>query len=182
MKAALHLRWRRWSWFAQRQFGLAGAAGAVLVLAAAAAALATGALEDRRQALLHDYALRLDAQSRVTSARTDAVDPRDAAWQAIPADAERGAAVARLLRLLEAAPVQASGAQYRLEDGEAGLRRLRVTVPVRGGYAGVRALAARVLEALPHAALDGVDLEREAGSSELNGRLRLSLFFRREGA
>jgi hypothetical protein len=172
MKAALAIRWRRWSWFLRHQLGLAGAV---------AAATATQWLDEQRRHVLHKHVAQLDASARLSQVAAPAIDPRDVAWQAIPGDAERGAVLARLLATLEQARVEVSGAQYRLED-EAGLRRLRVTVPVRGGYAGVRALAVSVLNGMPNAALDGLELDRDAEAVVVNGRLRLSLFFRKEGA
>ena len=44
----------------------------------------------------------------------------------------------------------------------------------------VRRLVASLLNDLPHAALDGLDLERGADGQTLGGVVRLSLFFRQE--
>lgn len=183
MKARLAVLWRRMQWRAVRQLGWHGALGLVLMAAALAAALAGRGFEAERQQLLQRHVADLDARVRVSAAAASApMDPRDAAWQALPADSRRGATVAQLLRLLEAARVEVRGAQYRLEDSGAGLRRLRVTVPVRGGYAGVRSLAVTVLNRLPNAALDGFELDSDDENAQLTGQLRLSLFFRKEGA
>lgn len=171
--AALRLRW---VW--RQRMGLAGAGGVAMALAAVAAALAGQALQTQREALLRQHAVRLDTSVRLTSAAPGA-DPRDAAWLAIPVDAQRGANLSTLLALLKRSRAEVTGAQYRLEDAEPGLRRLRVTLPVRGAYSSVRALVVELLNGLPNAALDGLDLEREADSGTVSGRLRLSLFFRR---
>lgn len=184
MKGSLAVFWRRAHWLAVQRVGWVGALGLGLAVAAALLAVASSQLETERSRLLRQHVEFLDRSARVTLAADGPArrDPRDALWEALPPDARRGATVAELLRLLETAKVEVSGAQYRLEDTEAGLRRLRVTVPVRGGYGGVRNLVVTVLNGLPNAALDGFELDREADDSLLTGQLRLSLFFRKGAA
>ena len=95
--------------------------------------------------------------------------------------ARRGETVAAVLALLEQAKVQADRAEYSAEDEAPGLVRMRVVVPVKGSYAATRDTIAKVLNALPHAALDSLMLERGANpGDELSGQLHLSLFFRKE--
>lgn len=183
MKTALAVAWRRARWRAVTQLGWHGALGLLLLVAAAAAALAARGFEAERAQLLRRHVAELDQRVRVSAAAASAaVDARDAAWQALPHDRRRGANVAALLKLLEGARIEVSGAQYRMEEAPAGLRRLRVTVPVRGGYAGVRSLVVRVLNEMPNAALDGFELDLDEEAAQLTGQLRLSLFFRKEGA
>lgn len=182
MKPALVVFWRRARWQAVTQLGWHGALGLVLALAAVAAAVVAHDFEAERERLLRRHVADLDARTRLGAAGPAAPDARDVAWRDLPPDRRRGATVVELLKLLEAARVEVSSAQYRLEDAPAGLRRLRVTLPVRGGYAGLRALVARVLNQMPNAALDGFELDRGEASSQVDGQLRLSLFFRREGA
>lgn len=172
--AALRLRW---IW--RQRMGWVGAGGVAMAAAAVAAALAGQALQSQREALLRQHALRLDASVKMVSA-TPGPDPRDTAWLAIPVDAQRGAHLSTLLALLKRSRAEVTGAQYRLEDVEPGLRRLRVTLPVRGAYSSLRGLVVELLNGLPNAALDGFDVEREADSGTVSGRLRLSLFFRQE--
>jgi hypothetical protein len=52
---------------------------------------------------------------------------------------------------------------------------------VRGEYGAVRELIAKLLNQMPNAALDEVQLERVGNAgAEVGGSLRISLFFRRE--
>jgi hypothetical protein len=89
--------------------------------------------------------------------------------------------IGELLVLLGKGGVSADQAEYSAEDVEPGLVRLRVVLPVEGGYGPMRRLVAEVLNAMPYAALDVLELERSSATAvSLNGRLRLSLFFRRE--
>lgn len=172
--AALRLRW---IW--RQRMGWAGAGGVAMAVAAVTAALAGQTLQSQREALLRQHVVRLDAQVKLSNA-TPGPDPRDAAWLAIPLDAQRGAQMSTLLTLLKRSRAEVTGAQYRLEDTEPGLRRLRVTLPVSGAYSSLRTLVAELLNSLPNASLDGFDVEREADSGVVSGRLRLSLFFRRD--
>jgi hypothetical protein len=131
------------------------------------------ALAAQRQALLQRAAPASDA----------ALIPAHAQWLArLPAAAERGPVLARLLTVLDEAAALAEGADYAAEAQAPGLLRLRVTIPVQGRYAPLRELVARLLQALPNAALDALVLERSSdpGAVALHGRLQLSLFFRQE--
>lgn len=169
----------RWRWVWQQRMGWPGAAGAALLLAAVAATGAGQALQAQRETLLRQHVARLDASVKVASS-TPGPDPRDAAWMAIPVEGQRGAQLSTLLSLLKRSRAEAHGAQYRLEDTEPGLRRLHVTLPVRGSYASVRSLVAELMNTLPNASLDGMDLEHETEGGTVSGQLRLSLFFRRD--
>jgi len=184
MKPDLLVFWRKSRWLALHRVGWLGALGVALAAAAVALAVATQRLEQERSQLLQRHVAFLDASVRVSAGTPGSAqrDPRDALWEALPSDARRGATVAQLLKLLESAKVEVSGAQYRMEDAGAGLRRLRVTVPVSGAYGGVRSLVVNVLNGLPNAALDGFELDREPDGGLLTGQLRLSLFFRKGAA
>ncbi|CAD5373346.1 putative transmembrane protein [Rubrivivax sp. A210] len=116
------------------------------------------------------------AQARAVRAAADA---REQARAALPSVAQRGASIARLVGLLERAQVGADSADYTAEDVEPGLVRLHIAVPFKGGYPALRRLVASVLNAMPHAALDGTTIEKDADEG-LSGHLRFSLFFRRE--
>jgi hypothetical protein len=60
--------------------------------------------------------------------------------------------------------------------------RLQATLPLSGSYTGLRRYVAAVLNALPHAALESLSLERaDAQSPQLQATARLVLFYRAEG-
>jgi hypothetical protein len=173
----------RWQW--QRQLGWPGALCLLLLLAAAVMAVAVRPnLQDRQRELLRAHVARLDATVKVADAASAATaqrDPRDAARDLLPPLAQRGKSVARLLKLLEEAKLTAQRGEYSVEDQAPGLVRLRVSLPVSGGYGALRELVATLLNDMPHVALDSMDLERAAdGGGQVSGHLRLSLFFRKE--
>lgn len=175
----------RWWW--QQRMGWPGLAAVILLLAAAVLSWGVRpAIAARESQLLREQVMRLDATVRVTSAASAAAaatqrDPRDLLRDSLPPVARRGETVAAVLALLEQAKVQADRAEYSVEDEAPGLVRMRVAVPVKGSYAATRDTVAKVLNALPHAALDSLMLERGAtAGDELTGQLHFSLFFRKE--
>jgi len=108
-------------------------------------------------------------------------DPRDAVRDGLPSLGRRGQVIGELLSLLGTSGVSVDGAEYSAEELEPDLVRLRVVLPVKGGYGPMRRLVFEILNAMPYAALDALELERTStGGPSLNGRLRFSLFFRRE--
>jgi hypothetical protein len=173
----------RWQW--QQQLGWPGALALLLLLAAAAMALAVRPnLQERQRQMLRAQVARLDATAKVADAASAATaqrDPRDAARDQLPPVTQRGQNVAQLLRLLEEAKLTAKRGEYSVEDQAPGLVRLRVTLPVSGGYGPMRELVAALLNDMPNLALDSMDFERGADAAGLvSGHLRLSLFFRKE--
>ena len=177
----------RWRWWWQQRMGWPGGAAVVLLLAAAVLSwgVRPGIAERQRQ-LLREHVQRLDATVRISSAASAAAastqrDPRDLLRDSLPPVARRGETVAAVLALLEQAKVQADRAEYTAEDELPGLVRMRVVVPIKGSYAATRDTIASVLNALPHATLDSLSLERGANpGDELGGQLHFSLFFRKE--
>jgi hypothetical protein len=173
----------RWQW--RHKLGWPGVLALLLLLAAAAMALAVRPnLQERQRQMLRAQVARLDATAKVADAASAATaqrDPRDAARDQLPPVAQRGQSVAQLLRLLEEAKLTAKRGEYSVEDQAPGLVRLRVTLPVSGGYGPMRELVAALLNDMPNLALDSMDFERGADAAGLvSGHLRLSLFFRKE--
>ena len=106
-------------------------------------------------------------------------DPGTAWLERLPAHTDQGATVGRLLSLLNGSGVTVDSADYTLEPQEPGLLRLRVKMPVRGSYPKLRRLLAKLLNEVPHAALDSFSVERDADTdAELSGQLQISFFFR----
>jgi hypothetical protein len=175
----------RLSWQWQRQLGWPGLLALALLLATAALALAVRPnLQERQHQVQRAQLARLDSSAKVADAASAAQsqrDPRDAARDQLPLVAQRGQSVSQLLRMLEEAKLTAKRGEYSVEDQAPGLVRLRVTLPVSGGYGPLRELVATLLNEMPHLALDSMDFERGADAGGLvSGHLRLSLFFRKE--
>lgn len=174
-------RWRL-AWAARMSWpGLV--ALALLSLALALGAVARPYLQDERDQALKRYVARLDTSVRLAAAAASAAaakDPRDLARENLPSVAERGQAVAKLLKLLRQPDAGVQGAEYQTEEWAPELLRLRVSLPFNGRYAALRVLVANILDELPFAALDGLELEAPDGTQMLEGKLQISLFFRRE--
>ena len=67
---------------------------------------------------------------------------------------------------------------HRADDGS-GLARLEVVLPIKDRYVTIKALVADLLDALPHASLGELKMERPAASSSvLEARVRLTLHYR----
>ena len=73
-----------------------------------------------------------------------------------------------------------SAGEYRLEQrGQDVLRRYAIVLPVRGSYAQVRSFVEAALAAVPSAALDDIEMRREAASDvQLDARIRMTLYLR----
>jgi hypothetical protein len=165
---------------------LGGPGALALVALAAAAAIALGARplwHQQREDLLRQYVARLDLTVRLGAAASASAvtrDPRDQVRDSLPSIAERSKSVTLLLSMLTEGGLEALSGSYAVEDQAPDLIRLKVSVPVKGGYRPMRALVAKVLNDLPHAALDSLDLQLLADDSQIEGQLQLSLYFRKE--
>jgi Tfp pilus assembly protein PilO len=185
MKRALEFksRLRRLGWWwRQHQGGLGLAALALFLVAVALAQLVRPAIEQARVVALSDSSQSEQAASRQSLARLAASqrDPREDWLNALPEDRDLSDTVSRLLALLHESSLTADTADYVAEPQEPGLLRLRVSVPLNGSYGQARKLLAAILEGLPNAALDGLELEHQQDNRQsLSGQMRLSLFFRR---
>ena len=72
--------------------------------------------------------------------------------------------------------------EYRLESRGSGLLSYRLTFPVRGTYGQIRQFVGTTLKDLPIASIDALRFERRrVGDTQLEGQVRLSIYFRREG-
>jgi hypothetical protein len=141
------------------------------------------AIATSRSEMLREHVATLGSSApQVPAAANAAVrDPRDSLRDSLPSVASRGRVVGELLTLLATAGVSADEAEYNADEFEPGLVRLRVVLPVKGDYVPMRRFVFEILNAMPYAALDAFELERSTtDGTALTGRLRFSLFFRRE--
>lgn len=182
--SARRARANRLRWWWQQRMGWPG--GVALALVGAGLVLAAWArpgIATVRAELVRDQVSKLAAIERQKALMTVAskVDPRDQIRNTVPELARRGETVAHLLDLAGMAGVLVERAEYAVEEQEPNLSRLKVTLPFGGSYAQTRAVIARILNGLPNAALDSVEIERpNADAKTLEGTLRLSLYFRKE--
>lgn len=73
-----------------------------------------------------------------------------------------------------------SAGEYRLDQrGQEVLRRYAIVLPVRGSYGQVRSFVESALAAVPSAALDDIEMRRDAASDAvLDAKVRMTLFLR----
>lgn len=129
-------------------------------------------LEARRAALASTPAPRaIDAGPRAPLSAAD-----------IPSARQRGRDLETLVATAQRAGLGLERADYSLGAATAGaLTRVEATLPLTGSYAGVRRFVAEVLNELPHAALESLQLERAtAQAKELQATARLVLFYSEE--
>jgi hypothetical protein len=162
------------SWL--RALGAAGVLGIGILLFCAAYAVSAVLPAERALA-----AERLAAARGGSSQRVPA-DPREALrrfYGLFPELAALPEEVARLFDLARTAGLELEQGEYRLESRAEGLQAYRVTLPVRGSYAQIRAFVGALLAQLPSASLDALRFERrKAGEARLEAQLRLTLYFR----
>lgn len=173
----------RLRWFAQRRLGWPAAAALLLVLAAAMVqAWWLPTLKAERDRAQQRQRLRVELP-RLNEA---APDPEREAlrWiDALPRVDQRGHQVRALIERAQASGVTMERTDYAVQpDQTLPISRLNVSVPVQGSYAAVRRYLAGVLNDLPNAALESLQLERgDTRTDELRATARLMLLYRVEG-
>lgn len=100
----------------------------------------------------------------------------------IPSERQRGRDLETLVIAAQRAGLQMERADYSLGAATTGaLTRVEATLPLSGNYSAVRRFVAEVLNELPHAALESLQLERaNAQARELQATARLVLFYSEE--
>lgn len=165
--------------------GWLGAAGAALVLLAAAEALTVAHPAALEVADLEAQVLRLRESPRQRREITggtgeDAGSQLEAFERFFPPQEEINRVVGEIHEAARQEKLSLDRGDYRLAE-EQGLRLLRyqITLPVKGSYASIRGFLRRVLRELPSVSLDGVSLQRQnAGEELIEAQIRLSAFYR----
>ncbi|MEF9388183.1 hypothetical protein V4890_21530 [Ralstonia solanacearum species complex bacterium KE056] len=167
----------------RRRFGWTGLAGAVLLAVAAAARLATPALDSGTREL-HDrtqLARAAAAQAAAHAVRVDSDAPLlDTLPERFPLFAQSSDDVATILAQARAANLTLGSAQYQIgADRSGAYTTYQVLLPVKDRYVAIRRFVALVLNSLPNAALQEIHVERPAVSGDvLDARIRFDLIYR----
>lgn len=167
---------------ALRKLGRLGWPGAVGLLAL----LVAGGLElglvqhwQQQHQALETRVEQLQRQLRLQRASGTAAGPgTPEQWRAsLPGPELRQQRLADLLEAAVRAGVSTPRTEHRLSvDGNAGLERLRVSMPVQGSYATLRAFLEQALRQDPALSLDGLKLRRsDPAGAELEAELQWSL-------
>lgn len=81
--------------------------------------------------------------------------------------------------LARAARLELTQGEYRLDRRASGPVAYRITLPIRGSYAQLRAFLDSVLREMPIASIDALRFERKRkGDTQLDAQVHLSLYFR----
>nr|CUV20826.1 conserved protein of unknown function [Ralstonia solanacearum] len=167
----------------RRGFGWTGLAGAVLLAVAAAARLATPALESGTRELHHQAQLAraAAAQAAAHAARADSdAQLLDTLPERFPLFAQSSDDVATILAQARAVNLTLGSAQYQIgADRSGAYTTYQVLLPVKDRYVAIRRFVALVLNSLPNAALQEIHVERPAVSGDvLDARIRFDLIYR----
>jgi hypothetical protein len=138
------------------------------------------------------YAARAQRESEWTRARVAQIDLRRAE-QASPAERlakfqnwfpnvdTTTADLRKIFKAADASHVALAKGEYSLTpiEGSGGLQRFDVILPVKEHYGPVKNFVADVLNALPHASLVELHVERPgAGADQVDSRVHFTLFYR----
>jgi hypothetical protein len=190
----MRLKWpvRHWNllrWAMQRHLGWPAALALgllALTLYLALWALPDLQAEQSRMMRRKVAQLSLQLQRREAASRAGR-DPRDEARDALPALSERGKVTGRLLDLLTRSGLTPGRVDYVVQAEPLQLSRLQVSLPVTGTYPQLRRFIGQVLNQLPYAALDSLQIDRQAvgfvvvdGMQTVQTVMHLSLYFRAE--
>ncbi len=140
-------------------------------------------LEQERATLAERRAARSAAISTVRSNRPINAQESAAAFvDSLPSAKQRSGDIAVLLDAARTANLVVERADYSVQqEPNVPILRLKATLPVKGSYSDIRSMATQVLNKLPHAALESMQLERaNASATQLDAVLQLNLLYRVE--
>ena len=135
-------------------------------------------LEERREAAER---LRSRAPVQIASA-PDKADEVRRFYGLFPPVAKLPDELERIYRVARDSGLQIQQGEYRLESRGAPLLSYRVNFPIRGTYAQIRRFVGTTLKDVPIASVDALRFERKrVADAQLEGQVRLTIHFRREG-
>ncbi|MEI6299816.1 MAG: hypothetical protein WCR74_00095 [Betaproteobacteria bacterium] len=99
-------------------------------------------------------------------------------YRHFPGVAEAPEWVQKIHKMATAEGLALETGEYRMaRDGELGMSRYQITLPLKGGYPQVRRFIAKVLDEIPAATLDEVSMKRESvGAGGVETRVRFTLY------
>lgn len=101
--------------------------------------------------------------------------------QQLPGQPQASELIERLYHLASAEHISLARGEYALGiDPKTQLARYQIVLPVRGSYPQIRGFLKGLLKQLPTLVLEDLELQRKRiGDSELNARLRMTLYLSR---
>jgi len=165
------------------RLGAAGIAGVLLLATAAIGLFYAPRLLDEADSM-HEAVdrtrARLSEIDREFAAKPGSMLQLDRFHAWLPPFEQSTSDLRKLFEIAESRRIQLPKGDYALKGDDAHhIARLDVVLPIKDKYADVRGFVAATLDALPHASLAELRLERPAASVEpLDARLRITLFYR----
>lgn len=175
----LHERWLRLGWP-----GWLGLGAGVLALGYGLFGVLPG--WQQLEELKYQYATLAQqpaaAVSQASSASTATDQPLDALHRSLPAQLEATTAIDQIYALARQQNIALDSGEYSLGiDPRTQLARYQIVLPLRGSYPQLRRFLHALLVEMPGLVLEDVDVQRRSiADSELNGRLRLTLYLSRQ--
>ena len=181
--AKRHVR-RAWRTLRER-LGVAGIAGVALLVAAATGFLYAPRLldeADSTHAAVNRTRVQLAEIDRDFAAKPESIQQLDRFHTWLPPFEQSTSDLRKLFDIAEKSRIQLPKGDYALKQDDAHrIARLDVVLPIKDTYPDVRGFIAAILDALPHASLAELRLERSAANVEpLDARVRISLFYREQ--
>lgn len=177
--------WRRWGLAAQiglDRLGLLPILALTSVLSGLVVALTVADHSDDSAALRETLnQRRAEFRSTTSSPSAAPIMPTDLApqtlQQVLGEEVRIEAYLKRLFRIAEAHEIRLDQGEYKWQAAKSvELDRYQIRLPVKGGYAQIRAFCEQVLEEMPFAALEEFILKRESvGDEEVSASLQFSL-------
>lgn len=136
---------------------------------------AESGLQERRSAIQS-----LNTRSPLRPAAGDArVDNMQRFHEMFPSVQNLDREVEKLWVLATEYKIDLQSAEYRMESGNPGLIRYRVTLPLRANYVQLRLFVDTILKTIPTISIDGLRFERKKISdTQLEAQIRLTFYFR----
>jgi hypothetical protein len=189
-KTASSLPLRPWLVAWQLQLGRPGLLGLALLALAVYALAVQGPALRQEQARLQARQQESAARPVVSVKRSTQASTAPQLLDSLPPGSQRGADLARLIEISRHAEVELTRGDYSIEKLSAGndagaadsVAQWRLQLPVRGSYAQLRRFVAELLNTIPHAALDGLQIDRpDTQQPWLETTLRVTFYYRGDG-
>lgn len=171
-----------WVW-AQR-FGWPALAALAMVVAAGLLYFQWTPRLQRERVLLAQHQAARSAAAALTRSRgpTDAQEGARLFVESLPLSHGRSKDIGKILEAARDSKLTIERADYSVQrEPNAPITQMRAVIPVKGSYADIRQLITRVLNSVPHAALESLQLERpSATTGQLDAVLQFTLLYRTE--
>jgi hypothetical protein len=167
----------------QQRLGAAGIAGVALLAAAAIGLLYAPQIlleADSMHFAVDRTRARLAEIDRELAATPGSVRQLDRFHTWLPPFGQSSSDMRTLFDIAAKSQIQLIKGEYALkQDNAHHIARLEIVLPIKDSYRDIRGFVAATLDALPHASLSELRMERSAPNVEpLDARLRITMFYR----